>query len=98
MDFLYRERRLIVELDGHQHVENARDERRTGWLNRQGYDVIRFWNHEVNAERRAVLDTIIAALEGRLQQRCDVTRFFPANAAQSRPLTRRIRATLSPMG
>ena len=42
------DKKLIVELDGSQHLENANyDSQRTAFLNRQGYRVIRFWNHEV---------------------------------------------------
>jgi very-short-patch-repair endonuclease len=78
VDFLCREQRLVVELDGSQHAENERDDRRTDWLNRQGYSVLRFWNAEVLQERSAVLDTILAVLEGQLVERCDTIRFSPA--------------------
>jgi Uncharacterized protein conserved in bacteria len=78
VDFLCRERRLIVELDGGQHAESADDVRRTAWLNEQGYGVLRFWNHEVLQERRAVLDTILAVLEGEIADRCETLRFYPA--------------------
>jgi very-short-patch-repair endonuclease len=78
VDFLCREKRLVVELDGSQHAESVQDTIRTRWLNDHGYSVLRFWNHEVLQERRAVLDTILAAAEGRLYRRCEVTRFYPA--------------------
>ncbi|WP_165218163.1 endonuclease domain-containing protein [Affinirhizobium pseudoryzae] len=77
-DFLCRGRRLIVELDGSQHADSLSDVHRTEWLNCQGYAVLRFWNHEILQERRAVLETIVAALEGRLFARCELTRFYPA--------------------
>jgi len=67
-DFCCRGEKLVVELDGSQHALNeSRDLRRTAWLTRNGYSVLRFWNDEVVFERGAVLDTILAALEGRLQ-------------------------------
>ncbi|MGX7873578.1 endonuclease domain-containing protein [Mesorhizobium sp. ORM6] len=66
-DFLCREKSLIIEIDGSQHVESLTDESRTTWLNNRGYSVLRFWNHEVLAERRAVLDTILAVLEGHIR-------------------------------
>ncbi|WP_377274726.1 endonuclease domain-containing protein [Rhizobium sp. R86522] len=78
VDFVCRERRLVVELDGSQHAENERDERRTEWLNGQGYSVLRFWNAEVLQERNAVLDTILAVLQGQIVERCDAIRFSPA--------------------
>lgn len=66
VDFVCREQALVLELDGGQHSENVRDEVRTAYLVENGYSVLRFWNHEVLRERRAVLETILAALEGRL--------------------------------
>jgi very-short-patch-repair endonuclease len=43
-DFACSERRLIIELDGGQHVDRADyDEARTRFLEGQGYCVLRFW-------------------------------------------------------
>jgi len=78
VDFLCRTRRLVVEIDGFQHAAKQTDETRTRWLNEQGYSVLRFWNHDVTQQRRTVLDTILAALNGQLIERCDTTRFYPA--------------------
>ncbi|PZU23449.1 MAG: hypothetical protein DI589_07135 [Shinella sp.] len=78
VDFLCRGRKLVVELDGFQHAESLADEARTLWLNTHGYTVLRFWNHEVTRERDAVLETILAALEGRMKEACNATRFYPA--------------------
>src|SRR5579871_254067 len=48
VDFCCIDKQLIIELDGSQHLESAAyDERRTAFLNRQGFRVVRFWNHEV---------------------------------------------------
>lgn len=77
-DFCCRESHLVVELDGSQHAESAHDLIRTEWLNAHGYSVLRFWNHEVLKERRAVLDTIVAVLEGRLTAPSDNNQFYPA--------------------
>jgi len=47
-DFVCFEKRLIIEINGGQHAEAVEyDEKRTGWLQEQGYRVIRFWNNEV---------------------------------------------------
>ncbi|MBT9369498.1 DUF559 domain-containing protein [Rhizobium sp. CSW-27] len=79
VDFLCRGKGLVVELDGSQHAESLHDIVRTRWLNSQGYSVIRFWNHEVLRERLAVLETILAVLDGRLTEGCDTIRFSPAD-------------------
>jgi hypothetical protein len=39
----------------------------------KGYSVLRFWSHEVLKQRRAICETILAALDGRLAK--DVTAF-----------------------
>jgi very-short-patch-repair endonuclease len=77
VDFLCREKHLVIELDGGQHCESEHDTRRTKWLNVNGYSVIRFWNNEVRLEREAVLETILAVLEGRISVACDAIRYSP---------------------
>jgi very-short-patch-repair endonuclease len=77
VDFLCRREFLVVELDGSQHAESKGDVRRDRWLNEQGYSVLRFWNDEALRERGAVLETILAALEGRLAPSPGL-RFAPA--------------------
>jgi very-short-patch-repair endonuclease len=48
VDFICFEKRLVIEVDGGQHDENKEyDEKRTIWLEDQGFRVIRFWNNEV---------------------------------------------------
>ena len=84
VDFLCREQHLVVEVDGFQHAGKHSDETRTLWLNHSGYSLVRFWNHEITQERRAVLDTILAALNGELNKRCDTTRFYPAIPAETK--------------
>ena len=66
VDFACRRRRLIVEIDGGQHVERQEaDAVRTAWLEQRGYRVIRFWNHHVLDDIEGVLETILAALRDR---------------------------------
>jgi very-short-patch-repair endonuclease len=65
-DFLCREKKLIVELDGSQHAENPRDLRRDRFLNQAGYSVLRFWNTDVFNAITSVCETILAALNGQL--------------------------------
>ena len=63
-DFCCMEHGLVVELDGSQHVEQeAADRRRSAFLTRQGYRVIRFWDNEVIEDIEAVLQRIMDELE-----------------------------------
>jgi len=62
-DFLCAERRLIVEVDGGQHLAKTSDDKRTAWLNQRGYLVIRLWNHDVLNNLQGVLETISATLK-----------------------------------
>lgn len=65
-DFVRRQHKLVVEVDGSQHAENPGDAQRTQWLNSKGYPVPHFWNHEVLCARSMVLSMIVDALEERL--------------------------------
>jgi len=47
VDFVCRDRKLIVEVDGGQHVESVRDLKRDAELAAEGYRVLRFWNSDV---------------------------------------------------
>jgi len=64
LDFYCDERKLVVELDGGQHTEQASyDEARTAFLNTQGIRVLRFWNNQVLQETEAVMEAIWQALQ-----------------------------------
>ena len=63
VDFICRDRRLVVEIDGGQHAENKRDVVRDQWLYEHNYKVLRFWNHEVMSNMDGVLQTIADALQ-----------------------------------
>lgn len=62
VDFVCLESRLIVELDGSQHVESASDKMRDADLTKRGFRVLRFWNGDVFAETDSVLEAIWLAL------------------------------------
>jgi very-short-patch-repair endonuclease len=67
-DFCCLEHRLIIELDGGQHaceVEKEKDEARSDFLKKQGYEVLRFWDHEVFRETEFVLQRIADLLAAR---------------------------------
>lgn len=48
VDFLCMEKKLIIELDGSQHIDNIEyDSIRTEYLNSKGYKVLRIYNNEI---------------------------------------------------
>src|SRR6266542_899691 len=64
-DFCSPQAKLIIELDGSQHLEqdaSQYDEERTKYLESQGYKVIRFWNNDVMNNLEGVILAIIHAL------------------------------------
>jgi very-short-patch-repair endonuclease len=63
IDFVYRKRRLIVEVDGGQHAESARDGERDSELCALGYRVIRVWNNHVMENLDGVLQMLLGELE-----------------------------------
>jgi adenine-specific DNA-methyltransferase len=59
VDFVCLERQVIVEVDGGQHaLQVQQDAERTAWLERSGYRVMRFWDHEVLTELESVKEAI----------------------------------------
>ncbi len=63
VDFCAPRKKLIIELDGSQHLEQAEyDEERTEYLEAHGYRVLRFWNHDVMQDTENVLKVIWNAL------------------------------------
>ncbi len=63
VDFVCLENRLVIEVDGGQHGERmGYDDRRTAWLEDEGYRVIRFWNNQVLEEMKAVREAIFVAV------------------------------------
>jgi very-short-patch-repair endonuclease len=65
VDFYAPRARLVVEVDGAQHLEAARvehDQQRTADLERQGLKVLRFNNLEVLQEIEAVVEEIYRAV------------------------------------
>ena len=63
VDFVCRERRLIVELDGGQQAESLEDMHRDRALCALGYRVIRIWNNDVIDNLDGVLQRLLSELE-----------------------------------
>jgi very-short-patch-repair endonuclease len=76
VDFVSFDRRIIIELDGGQHAEDAfRDKQRDTCLVLNGFTVMRFWNNEVFENIEGVLEVI--------RQRC-VEAVSPTSPTPSR--------------
>ncbi len=61
-DFACRRARLVIEVDGGQHADNAADLARTRMIEAHGYQVIRFWNNDVLQDTDGVIHRITEAL------------------------------------
>jgi very-short-patch-repair endonuclease len=65
-DFCCIKEKLIIELDGSQHLEQSEyDAERTNYFESLGYKVIRFWNNDVMNDINGVIRVIQFALENR---------------------------------
>ena len=62
-DFVCHAARLVVEVDGGQHADSARDAARDAWMAAQGYRTLRFWNTDVLGNPEGVLELVLTALE-----------------------------------
>lgn len=66
VDFCAPRAKLVIELDGSQHLEQKEyDTERTTYLESKGYRVLRFWNKDVMNDIDSVLNVIWEALEGK---------------------------------
>ena len=64
VDFCCIKKKIIVELDGSQHLDMQEyDQDRTAYLESRGYRVIRFWNNDVMKDIEGVILAITYALE-----------------------------------
>jgi len=63
VDFVCLEKKLVVEIDGSQHIDQQLyDQQRTRYLVSKGFKVIRFWNDEVLKQ----LDNVVEVIHSRL--------------------------------
>ena len=69
-DFYCYKAKLIVELDGSQHCEPEDveyDNRRTAYIQQQGYSVLRISNRDVMSQFRAVCACVDQAVQSRMK-------------------------------
>ncbi len=63
-DFYCREKALVIEIDGSQHLEQKEyDDKRSDFFEQQGLHVLRFWDNEINTSISGVMEKIIEVLE-----------------------------------
>jgi very-short-patch-repair endonuclease len=68
-DFYAPRKKLIIELDGSQHIDQKDyDDERTKYLQLQGYKVVRFWNNQVMNHTNDVIKAIQLTLAGEPQE------------------------------
>ena len=61
-DFVCFAARLIIELDGGQHLGSATDVKRDAFLRSQGFRVVRIWNNDLLTNEEGVAELILSAL------------------------------------
>lgn len=80
-DFASLSSKIIVELDGSQHLDSTKDAARDVWLKKQGYEVLRFWNHDALNRTQEVLE----AIRIKLGERPSPPTPLPPLAGEGRP-------------
>ncbi|MBR6099018.1 endonuclease domain-containing protein [bacterium] len=62
VDFICREKKIIIEIDGGHHAEldnYIHDEVRTQLLESKGFKVVRFWNSEIDSNIDGVYERLM---------------------------------------
>ncbi|OGZ33457.1 MAG: hypothetical protein A2174_01395 [Candidatus Portnoybacteria bacterium RBG_13_41_18] len=63
VDFYCPQKRLIIEIDGSQHIDSEYDKERDKYLENLGFRVLRFWDNEINNNLEGVLLKIMENLQ-----------------------------------
>ena len=72
VDFCSVKLKLVIELDGSPHqTQEEYDAQRSKYLEVKGYQVLRFWNHEVMDHLNGVVEAIEAAISALIERRAD---------------------------
>jgi len=61
VDFVCFEKKIVIELDGSQHIESnnsEKDRERDKWLSNEGFLVLRFWDNDIFKNLEGVLEAI----------------------------------------
>ncbi len=63
VDFCAPRQKLIVEVDGSQHLDHEKlDQERSDYLASRGYTILRFWNNDVLNDMNTVIKSNVLAL------------------------------------
>jgi len=63
VDFVCFEKKLIIEVDGGYHADQlGYDAKRSEWLEKEGFRILRFWDNQVLEEVGSVKEVIVSAL------------------------------------
>jgi very-short-patch-repair endonuclease len=87
-DFVCREKRIVIEVDGGQHAESKQDAVRDRYLHEQGYRVFRYWNNDVLSN--------LQACSKRSQAKSRIREWATAAKAVPCPSPARLRRATSP--
>jgi very-short-patch-repair endonuclease len=65
VDFYCPEKKLIIELDGSQHIEKQKeyDKQRDKYLKNLGFAILRFWDNDINNNLNGALLKILEYLK-----------------------------------
>jgi very-short-patch-repair endonuclease len=87
-DFVSIRYRLIVEVDGSQRLDSVADARRTRWLERYGWRVVRVWNNDLTENPSGVAELILRTLATRPTLTLpSLPRWVPPSPASGRGVT-----------
>jgi very-short-patch-repair endonuclease len=64
LDFVCLESKLIIEVDGSQHLNPTADQQRDAWLAAEGFRILRYFNHDILGRTDAVLEATVGVLSG----------------------------------
>lgn len=67
-DFACFTTRLVLEIDGGQHLEDQGDRRRDAWLASRGFEVMRFWNSDVAANQEGLMAAVDMAIASKMRR------------------------------
>jgi very-short-patch-repair endonuclease len=85
VDFVCIEQRVIVEVDGGQHINHAKyDVRRANYLNRIGFTVLRYWDDDALLRTEDVLENILMHM---LESKCASPHRNPLPASGEREIS-----------
>ncbi|MDO8601559.1 MAG: endonuclease domain-containing protein [bacterium] len=62
LDFYCPLKKLAIEADGSQHIENEYDDERARYLEKQGIQILRFWDNDILMNIEGVYGKIVAII------------------------------------